>query len=252
MYIDVLMFLNFAVDLLLLIATNRLCGHRTVFRRSILAAVLGGIYGGICMLPGFSVFGCFVGRLLVLSVMSVIAFGLHRSIIQRAVLFVFLTMALGGIALGFGENGFWGILLCAVTVVLMCLFGFRGTAGAEYIPVSIRKGAQLLRFVALRDTGNTLTDPISGQQVLVASSGIGKRLLGVSAADLKDPVTAVHRVSGARLIPYHSVGTEGGLLLARRFEDVTIGSWHGSCLVAFVPHELGRGEPYDALTGGVS
>lgn len=251
MYIDVLILLNFAVDFLLIIATNRLCGYRGGFKRPLLAAALGGIYGGVCVLPGLSVLGCFIGRGACLCVMSWIAFGFHRGTLRRTVLFIFLTMALGGIALGVGRSSFWGILLCAAAVVFMCLIGFQGKAGAEYIPVTIRHGTQQLRFVALRDTGNTLADPISGQQVLVASSGIGMRLLGVSAGELKDPVMAVGKISGARLIPYHSVGTEGGLLLARRFEDVTIGSWHGSCLVAFVPHELGKGEPYDALTGGV-
>jgi stage II sporulation protein GA (sporulation sigma-E factor processing peptidase) len=250
MYMDVLMVLNFAVDLLLLIAANRLCGYPASVKRSVPAAVLGGVYGGVCAVPGLVFLGRFWGRVLCLLVMSGIAFGFCRNALRRTVLFVFLTMALGGVALGVNNRSFLGILLCAVVVAVMCLIGFHGKVGAEYIPVVIGQGKQTLRFFALRDTGNTLTDPVSGEQVLVASAELGKRLLGVSEAELQNPVEAMERLSGARLIPYHSVGREGGLLLARRFEDVTIGSRKGSCLVAFVPHEIGKGEPYEALTGG--
>jgi stage II sporulation protein GA (sporulation sigma-E factor processing peptidase) len=250
MYMDVLMVLNFAVDLLLLIAANRLCGYPASVKRSVPAAVLGGVYGGVCAVPGLVFLGRFWGRVLCLLVMSGIAFGFCRNALRRTVLFVFLTMALGGVALGVNNRSFLGILLCAVVVAVMCLIGFHGKVGAEYIPVVIGQGKQTLRFFALRDTGNTLTDPVSGEQVLVASAELGKRLLGVSEAELQNPVEAMERLSGARLIPYHSVGREGGLLLARRFENVTIGSRKGSCLVAFVPHEIGKGEPYEALTGG--
>ena len=129
----------------------------------------------------------------------------------------------------------------------MCLFGFRGRIGAEYVPVELEG----IRMTALRDTGNTLTDPITGQQVLVVSAKIGMELLRVSEHDLTDPVTAMGKVAGARLIPYHAVGKHA-MLLAKRYENVTIGKWKGSCLVAFAPENIGRGKPYEALTGGVT
>ena len=252
MYIDILMLLNFAVDLLLLLAADRLCGYSGGWKRRILAAVLGGIYGGVCILPGMEWIGGFWGRLISLGLISGVAFGLRQDAIRRGVMFVFFSMALGGIALTFGVGGFWMILMGAAVVVLMCLFGLRGKVGSKYIPVTIRGERGSVDFLALHDTGNTLVDPISGQQVLVASAGIAMKLLGIAAAELKDPVGLMGKVSGIRLIPYQGVGTEGSLLPARRFEEVTIGNKHGSCLVAFVPHELGKGEAYEALTGGVS
>ena len=54
-----------------------------------------------------------------------------------------------------------------------------------------------------------------------------------------------------RLLPFQAVGRSSGLLPAKRFEDVKIGAWRGSCLVAFSPNEIGRGKPYEALTGGM-
>lgn len=249
-YIDVVIILNFLVDLLLIIATCRLCGYPINYKRSTLSALVGGLYGGLCILPGLALMGGTVGRMLCLSLMSGIAFGFQRSTVRSALIFVLLTMALGGLALGIGSRSFISVVLSAAVLTVLCVVAFRGKIGTEYIPIVIRHKTAVVRFLALRDTGNTLIDPISGQQVLIVSAQIGKQLLDLTAAQLRDPVTSIGQIVGTRLIPYYSVGRENGMLLARKFEDVTIGSRRGSYVVAFAPHEIGAGEPYDALMGG--
>lgn len=242
--------LNFGVDFLLLLATNRLSGHPTLLIRTLLAAVLGGCYGCICVMPGWTFLAGTLWRLVFLGLMGCIAFGSNRNAIRRGILFVLLSMALGGIALGVGKGGFFSVLLSAVFVCGMCLFGLRGRLGDRFLPVEIRYNGQCYRFTAMIDTGNTLTDPITGQQVLVVSSDLGRRLLGQGTIEFADPVSAMELIQGGRLIPYQGVGVEGGLLAAKRFQDVTIGTWRGGCLVAFAPQELGTGKSYEALTGG--
>lgn len=246
-YLDVLILLNFLVDLLLLVATNRLSGHSSDVKRAALAALLGGVYGGACIVPQLSFLGNTLWRIVSLALMAGIAFGFCREAVRRTVLFILLSMSLGGVAMGLDSGNFFSLLLAAAGVCLMCLLGFRGKAGAEYVQVQI--GDQ--RFLALRDTGNTLTDPLTGQQILVVSANVGQRLLGVDASEFFDPVQVIGKLPGLRLIPFHAVGGSGGMLPVKRFENVKIGSWCGSCLVAFAPNELGRGKPYEALTGGV-
>lgn len=246
-YVDVLMLLNFLVDFLLLIASNRLSGYPPGVKRAALAAALGGVYGGVCVLPGFMFLSGTLWRIVSLTLMAGIAFGFCRESVRRGVLFVLLSMSLGGIAVGLESGSFVSLMLCALGVCAMCIFGLRGKTGTEYVQVRI--GDQHL--IALRDTGNTLTDPLTGQQILVVSANVGQRLLGLSAAELADPLRAMGRVPGLRLVPFHAVGCSGGMLPVKRFENVSIGSWSGSCLVAFAPNELGRGKPYEALTGGV-
>ena len=252
MYLDVLWCLNFIVDLLLLIAANRLSGYPTVWWRAILAAVIGGFYGSLCVLPGLFFLAKTVWRLIFLGVIGSVAFGLTKDAVRRCALLIILSMALGGIALGIGNGGFMSVSFCAVLVCLMCMFGLRGKLGSKYLPVEIRYNGKCHRFTALIDTGNTLTDPITGQQVIVVSSGLGQRILGQGSIMFSDPVSALERIQGGRLIPYHSVGTENGLLAAKRFRDVKIGKWSGECLIAFSPQDLGRSEGYEALTGGIS
>jgi len=252
LYLDVLWFLNFAVDLLLLIAANRLSGYPTALGRTVSAAVLGGFYGSICVVPGLRFLAGTHWRMVFLGLMGCIAFGVSKDSVRRSVLFVILSMALGGIALGIGKGGFISVLLGAMFVCVMCMFGVRGRIGNRFLPVEIRHNGKCHRFTAMVDTGNTLTDPITGQQVMVVSSELGKQLLGLGVLAFSDPVSVVEHIQGGRLIPYHSVGTEGGLLAAKRFQDVRIGKWRGECLVAFSPQKLGRGEAYEALTGGIS
>ncbi len=248
-YLDVLIFLNFLVDFLLLIAANRLSGYPNGGKRAALAAVIGGVYGGLCILPGLTFLaGTFV-RIVVLLCMGAIAFGIHKEALRRSVLFVLLSMALGGVAVGL-EEGFWTVVLCAGAVCGLCLLGFRGRAGAEYVSVRIRAQGDDIQITALRDTGNTLTDPLTGQQILVVSAKVGERLTGLTPQELAEPSRILERRPGLRLIPFHAVGRSGGLLAAKKYEDVTIGRWHGSCLIAFAPNEIGQGRPYEALTGG--
>lgn len=245
-YLDVLMILNFLVDFLLLVGTNRLSGHPPDLKRAGLAAAVGAVYAGACVIPGLRFLGHTLWRLAALALMAFITFGCRRDALRRGILFALLSMALGGVATGLNGGSFWKLTCSALAVCGMCLLGFRGRAGAEFIPVELEG----LRLTALRDTGNTLTDPLTGQRILVVSAGVGWRLLRLSAQELGNPIQAVAKVRGARLIPYQAVGSRA-MLLAKRFENVTIGSWNGSCLVAFAPNEIGQGGGYEALTGGV-
>lgn len=252
MYVDVLWILNFSVDLLLLIAANRLSGYPTVIKRTVISAMIGGFYGSLCVIPGLTFLSRTLWRLIALGVMACVAFGFHKDSMRRCVLYIFLSMALGGIALGMGQGGFLSVILCAILVCMMCIFGLRGRLGKRFLPVSIRFKGNCFHFTAMVDTGNSLTDPISGRQVMVVSANLGRRILGEGGLSFADPVAVIKHIQGGRLIPYHTVGMAGGMLAAKRFQEVTIGNWHGDCLVAFSPQDLGRGEAYEALTGGIS
>ncbi len=251
-YIDLLMLLNFLVDLLLILGTNRLSGYGLGIKRAIPAALLGGIYAGACMLPGFAFLGNLLWRLVSLAMMSAIAFGRTQSGLRRAVLFVFLSMALGGIALGLGKGGFWSLLLSAAGVCFLCLVGFRGRAGSQhYVPIQIYHNGRHVSLTALVDTGNTLRDPASGRNVLVVDAAIAEKLLPLSREQLAHPVETLTsgKMSGLRLIPYSAVGQKAGLLLGVRPDRVEAEGREVEYIVAFAPQILGHGQ-YQALVGG--
>ena len=251
-YLDLVVLLNFLVDFLLLMGTNRLCGCPLRTKRAAAAALVGGLYGGACFLPGFLFLGNTLWRLVFLGLMAVIAFGLNSGAIRQGILFVFLSMALGGIATGMGRDDFPGILLASGAVLLMCFVGFRGRVGRLYTAVKLIHGGKIQMLTALQDTGNSLKDPVSGESVLIVGADVAQELLGLTEMDLKDPVMTVEKqtVPGLRLIPYRSVGNPYGMLLAARLDEVWIGKERAGGLVAFAPEEIGRGEAYQALAGG--
>ena len=246
-YLDILMLLNFLVDLLLLVGTNRLAGCPPRLKRALAAAGLGGIYGGLCVVSGFYFLGSIFWRLICLAVMAGIAFGFHKDALRRGVLFILLSMALGGVAQIINQGGFFGLVVSAGVICVMCILGFRVKPGQQFVQVRIGQCG----FLALVDTGNALTDPLTGQQVLVVSPGVGEKLLMLDRVSFCDPLNVMAAVPGMRLLPFRAVGRSEGLLPVKRFDDVKIGSWKGSCLVAFSPNEIGQGKPYEALTGGM-
>ena len=253
-YADLVAILNFLVDFLLILGTNRLSGFPPSCGRAVLASVLGGIYGGTCLLPGFFFLGNTFWRIVSLSLIAAVAFGWNRSTLRRGGIFLLLSMALGGIAMGMGRGSVLMLILSALLMWLLCQISFCGSVGErEYIPVKLRWEDRETTVIALKDTGNTLRDPLTGEQVLVAGADVGMKLLGLSDYQLKHPVETLASgvLPGLRLIPYHAVGLNGAMMLAIRFPDARIGGKAGQPLVAFAPERIARGEQYQMLTGGV-
>lgn len=253
-YLDLVMVLNFLVDFLLILGTNRLSGFPPGWKRTALAALLGAFYSGTCLLPGFSFLGNTLWRLIFLGLMGIIAFGANRSAIKRTGVFVLLSMSMGGVALGFGRGEFSMLVLSALVVWLLCRIGFgRSIGGREYETVTICAEETSATVTALRDSGNALRDPITGEQVMVVGPDTASKLTGLSAFAFRSPMETMlsHPKQGYRLIPYSAVGQPGSLLLAKRFAIGKPGEQKGSAIVAFAPEAIGKGEMYQALTGGV-
>lgn len=251
-YLDLVILLNFLVDFFLILGTNRLSGHPPGVKRALWSAAIGSVYAAACVLPGWRFLQNLFWRLVCLGLMSGIAFGWDRGAARRGILFVFLSMALGGIALGLGEGGFWSIVLGAVGVSLLCLTGFRSRPGQQkYVPVSITHRNISLKLMALVDTGNALRDPITGRAVLVVDADSAYRLLGLTKEQLAKPLETVtaQKELHLRLIPYHAVGQPGSMLLAIRADNLEMNGKKEDMLVAFAPQQIGK--TYQALTGGI-
>ena len=107
-----------------------------------------------------------------------------------------------------------------------------------------------MRLTALQDTGNTLRDPITGKNVLVVGADVAGELMGLTREQLCSPVESMGALPGLLLIPYSSVGSSSGFMLAIRLQNVKIGTWQGSTLVAFAPDIFRSEGAYQALTGG--
>lgn len=253
-YTDFVAVLYFMVDYLLFLGTNRLCGYPPGWGRAAAAAALGAAHATACMLPQLSFLKGVAWRIVCLLIMVLVAFGINRGTLRRGSIFVLLSMALGGIAMGMEKPGVVSVVIAAVVLCGLCWIGFRERPGStSYVPVTLSYAGKRVHLTALRDTGNTLRDPISGAPVLIVGADVAKSLTGLTHQQLQSPVQVLQqaKIPGLRLIPYRTVGQPTGMLLAIRINDVRVGEWKGSSLVAFAPEGLDKEDGYQALTGGM-
>ena len=252
-YLYFVAIINFLVDYLLILATDRISGYAHRFQQATLAALVGaaGTVGGL--LPGFSFLTSTLWRMVCIGLMSLIAFGWERSTLRRGVLFFFLSMAMSGFVLGLGNGSFGTVLLAAALIVILCRFGFGGKPGRQqYVPVTIAHHGKCVQLTALVDTGNTLRDPVTGQPVLVVDAEIGDKLMSLTEDQLRHPLETIasRKIRGLRLIPYSTVGQDSGMLIGLRVEKLLINGKQVNMIVAFAPRQIGRGQVYQALAGG--
>lgn len=250
-YWEAVVGLNFMVDLFLLLGTNRLFGSALRPLRCVSAALLGGVYAGMCLLPGFAFMGNTFWRMVSLCGVCMIAFGISKRAIKKGFLFIFLTMALGGIVTILGKGGFWQLALSAAGVFVICLIGFeKNLQGQKKVAVVLRKGDTVIHLTALQDTGNTLKDPVTGESILVVGEDVAAQLAGLSHKQLLSPIETMTQIPGLRLVPYRSVGCSCGMMLAMNLDKVLIDGEAAGTLVAFAPQSIGTEGSYQALAGG--
>lgn len=235
----VVMLMVLTVDILLLSATGRLLDGSVSPPRVLLGAFVGTTLAGLSMFLTLAFFHSLLCRLLILVVTAWVSFGFS---LRKITLYSLLHLSLGNVSDG---NQEWlPMLLGALGMLFACLVIGRGN---KYVPIELSYGGKTVTLTALRDTGNTLRDPITGKRVLIVSADVAQNLTGLTESALYDPVGALEMLPGLRLIPYQTVGN-AGFLLALSMEQVKIGNARGNTLVAFSPRVFDK--CYQALIGG--
>ncbi len=270
-YLDQALVLNSLLDYLLLVACGRVTASPLRRKRLLLGALLGGGYALLCLrLP---LLGSLWGSLMMAVGMCLAAFGPGRGLVRRSVVLLLLGAAFSGVVLVLTELmsapaalvarrvyypvSFGVLVLTAGGALGVMKWGLDGLThrGGDIVPVRITLRGRAVELTALRDTGNGLRDPVSGCPVLVAEGAVLRRLLPeahITPEALARPGELLCRIPAARprLIPYRTVGTARGLLLAIRPEKLEVKGKEEKMLVAFSPVPLSEGGGYQALLGG--
>lgn len=191
-YWDLAILWNGAADYLLLLSAARLAGRTVARRRLIAASAFGGVYGAVqLVLPRTVLLSAAVFAGMVLLAF----YGTGRAG-KLGLLTLLLACALGGGAMLLGAScgslhrlarGLvyaelpWGVLLGAMGATWLLLSTvFRGGAardGGELMTVTLTRGGRTVTLRLLRDSGNLLTDPASGESVPVIGESALRVLL---------------------------------------------------------------------------
>ena len=264
-YVDELFFLNALTDYLLLLSCARLRGRALRRTRFAAAAALGGVYAVFAAIPPLSFLVSLAVKALVSLLMAWIAFGAPPELWRGWGCFLALSSAFAGAVYGISLLSgaeVRGMLSGASLKTLALSFGLCYAAVRLFfgrflkrrercvVEAKIELCGKTVSLRALRDTGNQLRDPVTGESVLVIGSSPARQLTGLTEAQLARPLETLENspLPGLRLVPYQAVGAKNGLLLAKRFPKVRLGGRSCAALVAFAPQSFGT--EYQALAGG--
>ncbi len=239
-YIDSLFLLSLFTDYLLCLATGRFCGLYLRRWRYFLAALSGAVYSVLVFLPGLSFLALPVMELVSAMIMGLIAFGGEKRLFRCIGVFLAVSATFGGavwaLTLHSGDMPrldirllFALFALCYLALSLVARARLRKAEGGT-VRVELRLGERTAVFRALRDSGNCLTDPVSGAAVMVVSPGAllplfpgqGETLETKSAVELMEKAARTEALRGKlRLLPYRNIGGDG-LLPVFRPDEVRI------------------------------
>ena len=265
-YADTLVLWNAAVDYLLLLAAGKLCALPLRRLRMALGALWGGAYALLAAVyPAF--WGLWTVKLAAGALAVLLGFGAERRTPRALCAFYAMAACFGG-AVRFlaslrGEPGdamapvsvrvlLPAFALCYAAAALV--FRGRGRERREtlHTVTLVRRGRELT-LRALEDSGNALTDPLSGDGVLVADADALAPLFDDAPLLRMDAPEALARLEGEqgrglRLLPCACVTAGHGLLLCFRPERMTVdGAARRDLLVAVSPNRLSPEGRYDAI-----
>lgn len=218
-YADVVLINNFAMDFLLLSAVRKLLRLRARRFGCLSASLAGACYALLILVLPLAFWQSFIASIGMSLLMTAMAFRLTgKQELLRAVsgLYLASVMAAGVMELfrSFGWFSFLWLYGLALLLSVWLAFTLWGMVSdcvlrqKNLYQVELWLGEKKQAVTALLDTGNHLTEPVSGEPVSILWGGAAKELLAES--------------EGVFCVPFHSVGREHGVLLAVRADRMEI------------------------------
>ena len=231
-YIDSLFFLSLFTDYLLCLITARICRLCLRRRRYLAAALLGAAYSVSVFLPDLSFMASRWMELVSAALMGLIAFGGERRMFRCMAVFLAVSATFGGAiwALSLQTGALpvidlrllIGCFAVCYTVLSIIARSRSRAADRRTAAIELSLNGRHCCFTALIDSGNCLSDPVTGAEIVVISPGALRPLLPESAAllEIADPVELVTAAGDSpelagrmRLIPFSALGGTGLLPL---------------------------------------
>lgn len=216
-YIDVLLTVNVFIDFILILCTKKALCINTTFKRMLLASLLGGAQSLIALLPPLPFIINIPIDILCAAAIIFCSFGkcTFKNFIKRTAVFLSLSFSFCGIMLflynAFRPNGMEvyndivyfnisPVLLIILTLVCYYILKLtkiltKGGNSSGVSNIEIKVNEQSFLFSAKIDTGCNLTEPFSGDYVIVAEKNLFD---GFTPDETK-----------TRVIPFESLGGNG-------------------------------------------
>ena len=248
-YADVLFFLNFIIDYLLLFLTARITASLFSRLRLLLTSLAGALYAVLCFVPHFLFLTYLPTKLIFSFALIFFAFG-NRNFLRTYLTFFAVSAAFAGICLLAShlpfsplitvESGIYYAnlslpLLLATTgvsyIILRIIFSRRGTVKAKFCNIEIKNLGKSISLCALSDSGNSLCGTSSNEQIIISDYATLRKILPRNAVVILDEAESspfclqldkLSEIRGFGVVPYKTVGVSFSLLLTYRPEEIYI------------------------------
>ena len=208
---EIVIFNNLCIDFLLGATTN-LCRRRKVNKlRQILSAIIGSVFA--VLYPLMPAVAQVIVRLLLAFVLVAIMDKFHsvKDYFLSVGLYVLLTYALGGVVYGISNligvdvrnYALLGILTMSIAILeLVIWFVVKGkpSENKQYYDVVVKFKNKCYSFKGFYDSGNTLTDPLTGRPIILLSKNAVEILNG-DGKIVYDGFVELKTVNGESTVP---------------------------------------------------
>ena len=266
-YIDVLIALNIIITFLLLLASSKIMKTSPSAGRLLLGSVLGGASSLIILAPDVGFILSLVTKLLfsVIIVVSVYNSRNIKTILTQAGVFFAVSFLFAGIMLFASSlpgisiirynNGavyinlsFFSLtaacVLCYAVTCILAKVTKRKAVGEDSFSIKIISGEKTVTGRAFLDTGNALSDPFSGEAVIIAEKNFIKDVLPPDVSLWLDGGS--DKCEKVRLVPFSSVGNSG-LMPAFKADKIIISDTKNEYIIKNAEIAVSSGSIPDAL-----
>ena len=252
-YLDLHFLVNLLADYLIALCAAMVCGLRLKRLRYLLSALVGALYAVAAVLLENSILSSAAFKLIFAFLMALIAYGGEKQALRCTGVFLGISALFAGLVQAVGGSISLKALLLSFALCYGGMKLFFKDAGKmpekKRVEIQLELMGEQVRFMALADTGNCLTDPISGMAVMLACphalKGLFKEdapLLELEGRELLELSADFPRLRGKfRLLPYKSVGGSGMLPVFRPDRIVLDGREEKELLVAVSKAAYGDG-----------
>jgi len=269
-YADVLFIINFIINMILIKISSLFMKSTVSNTRLCISSALGAVYAVCMFFPDISFMYIFPFKLFVSIIMMKII-SPHAKLIKMikyTSVFYMVSFTFAGVLLAliyFGSisssmqpnihNGIFyfdisltklliaSAISYAVITISCAVFKRNKTIGIKKLTIVLKN--RMCEMSALSDTGNLLTDPLTRNPVVIAEKKYLKDLFPLGIPDIENIAFSDIKL---RLIPYSSLGNNGGMLTGFVPDEVCIdGKKANNVIVAISPGALSEKDEYNAL-----
>jgi len=214
-YLDLVLFLNFAFDFILLLTVSLVLKRRTSIKRITLGALIGSLTIIVLFIP-FTTLTLFITKILLSIIIVITTYGMKdlKYILTNLFYFYITSIILGGFLYylniefsyknigmvfyhkGIGINYIFILLFSPIILYIYTkqMKKYKEINSYNYKVDVYLNNNKIIRLNGFMDTGNTLVDPYKKRKVIVVNSGLLDKYLNET---------------NLVLVPYESVNTSG-------------------------------------------